>query len=58
MNIELPPTQQSHLEGHVATAREVQVGIEQADRGELFDHDSVFQRVRSVALAADEAARR
>jgi antitoxin ParD1/3/4 len=38
--------------------RQVQIGIEQADRGELSEHGLVFQRVRSAARAADEAARR
>ena len=38
--------------------RQVQIGIEQADRGELMEHDLMFQRVRSVARAADEVARR
>jgi antitoxin ParD1/3/4 len=38
--------------------QQVQVGIDQADRGELLDHDLVFERVRSAARAADEAVRR
>jgi antitoxin ParD1/3/4 len=38
--------------------QQVQIGIDQADRGELSDHESVFSRVRSVARAADDAARR
>ena len=39
------------------TLREqIQVGIDQADRGELVDHDTVFARLRSLAAASDSAA--
>ena len=32
--------------------REIQVGIEQADRGELIDHDTVFAQLKSMAADA------
>ena len=35
----------------------VQVGIDQADRGELVDHDTVFSRLRSLAASHDSSAR-
>jgi antitoxin ParD1/3/4 len=37
--------------------RQVQVGIDQADRGELIDHETVFRNLRALASAADQAAR-
>ena len=46
------------LISHEDLKRQVQYGIEQADRGELIDHDTVFQHVRSAVRAADDAARR
>jgi len=36
--------------------RQIQVGIDQADRGEVIDHDTVFRRLRTLAGAADESA--
>ena len=35
---------------------QVQTGIDQADRGELLDHDTVFAKLRSLAAASDTAA--
>lgn len=35
----------------------VQVGIEQADRGELADHDTVFSQLRLMASAAEQSER-
>ena len=35
---------------------QVQAGIDQADRGELLDHDTVFTKLRSLAEASDAAA--
>ncbi|TWU21968.1 ribbon-helix-helix domain-containing protein [Bythopirellula polymerisocia] len=35
-----------------ALRQEVQLGIEQADRGEVIDHDTVFSRLRTVAASA------
>ncbi len=35
----------------------IQVGIDQADRGEVIDHDTVFRHLRTLATAADESAR-
>jgi antitoxin ParD1/3/4 len=32
--------------------REVQVGLEQADRGELIDHDTVFGQLKTLAKEA------
>lgn len=32
--------------------REVQVGIQQADRGELIDHDTVFGQLKALAKEA------
>ncbi|HRX79763.1 MAG: CopG family transcriptional regulator [Planctomycetaceae bacterium] len=32
--------------------QQVQVGIDQADRGELIDHDTVFARLKAIASAA------
>lgn len=32
--------------------QEIQVGIDQADRGELFDHDTVFARLKAMATEA------
>ncbi len=37
--------------------QQIQLGIDQADRGELIDHDTVFRYVRRLASAADESAR-
>jgi predicted transcriptional regulator len=37
--------------------QQVQEGIEQADRGELVDHDTVFGQLRAMA-AATQAARK
>lgn len=37
--------------------QQVQAGIDQADRGEVVDHDTVFRHLRTLASAADEAAR-
>lgn len=34
---------------------QVQAGIDQADRGELLDHDTVFAKLRSLAAASDIA---
>lgn len=31
---------------------EIDIGIEQADRGELIDHDTVFQQLRAMASDA------
>ncbi len=31
---------------------EIQVGIDQADRGELFDHDTVFAQLKTMAAEA------
>ncbi len=33
---------------------EVQAGVQQADRGELVDHDTVFARLRAMAIAAQD----
>ncbi len=38
--------------------KQVQTGIDQADRGEVIDHDSVFRHLRALAGAADESVRR
>jgi antitoxin ParD1/3/4 len=32
---------------------QVQIGVEQADRGEVTDHDAVFERLRSLAATLD-----
>lgn len=32
--------------------QKVQVGIEQADRGDVIDHDTVFARLRALAATA------
>ena len=32
--------------------QEIQTGIEQADRGEVVDHDTVFAQLRALATAA------
>jgi antitoxin ParD1/3/4 len=32
--------------------REVQLGIDQADRGEVHDHDTVFDQLRAMAVKA------
>lgn len=32
--------------------QEIQLGIDQADRGELFDHDTVFAQLRMIASQA------
>ena len=37
--------------------RQVQLGVEQADRGDLVDHDTVFAQLRKLAGAADDSAR-
>ena len=37
--------------------QQIQVGIEQADRGELIDHDTVFRHLRTLAGATDGLAR-
>ena len=29
--------------------RQIQIGIEQADRGEVHDHDTVFEQLRAIA---------
>ena len=34
--------------------QEVQVGIEQADRGEVVDHDTVFSRLKTMAATAQD----
>jgi antitoxin ParD1/3/4 len=34
--------------------QQVQVGIDQADRGEVTDHDTVFAELRVMAAAAEE----
>lgn len=34
--------------------QQVQAGIDQADRGELTDHDTVFAELRAMAAAAQE----
>ena len=31
--------------------RQIQTGIEQADRGDVFDHDTVFAQLRAMAAA-------
>ena len=31
---------------------EIQVGIDQADRGELFEHDTVFAQLKAMAAEA------
>jgi antitoxin ParD1/3/4 len=31
----------------------IQVGIEQADRGEMVDHDTVFRQLRMMAVQAE-----
>ena len=35
--------------------KEIQVGVDQADRSELLDHDTVFAQLRSIATAAQRA---
>ena len=37
--------------------QEVQVGIEQADRGDVLDHDTVFERLRALAATAGPSNR-
>ena len=32
--------------------QEIQAGIDQADRGELFDHDTVFAQLKAMATEA------
>ena len=32
--------------------REVQIGIVQADEGDVYDHDTVFNQLRAMATAA------
>lgn len=32
--------------------KEIDIGIEQADRGDLIDHDTVFQQLRAMASDA------
>jgi len=34
--------------------QQVQVGIDQADRGELIDHSTVFRHLQSIAIASDK----
>jgi antitoxin ParD1/3/4 len=36
--------------------RQVQVGIDQADRGELIDHDTVFRQLRALVTKKDDVA--
>ena len=36
--------------------QQVQVGIEQADRGDMVDHDTVFARLTAMALAAQSGS--
>ena len=38
--------------------QQIKVGIDQADRGEVIAHDTVFGHLRTLASAADESARR
>ena len=35
---------------------EIQIGIDQADRGELTDHDSVFAKLRATAVEIQRTA--
>ncbi len=37
--------------------KEIQVGVDQADRGELLDHDTVFGELRSIAASVRQAKR-
>ena len=37
--------------------QQIQAGIDQADCGEVIDHDTVFRHLRTLASAADESAR-
>ena len=37
--------------------QQIQVGIDQADRGDVTDHDTVFRHLRTLASEADESAR-
>ena len=33
--------------------RQVQIGIDQADRGEVHDHDTVFEQLKLMAIEAE-----
>ena len=46
-----------HLISREHLKRQIQVEIDQADRGELVDHDTVFRHLRTLAGAADESVR-
>ncbi len=35
--------------------KEIQVGVDQAESGELLDHDTVFGQLRSIAATAQQA---
>ncbi len=35
--------------------QQVEIGIEQADRGEVADHDTVFGHLRSIVASAQDA---
>ncbi len=37
--------------------QKVQVGIEQADRGDVLDHDTVFEKLRALAAMAGTSNR-
>lgn len=43
------------LASHERLRQEVEIGIEQADRGEVVEHDTVFGHLRSLVSAAQDS---
>ncbi len=43
------------LAAHEKLRKEIQVGVDQADRGALLEHDTVFTQLRSLAATAGRA---